>query len=141
MAKVKILKPGETDIESTDIWRFAFNSDYPTYKIKQSGSVTLTTQTVGGDLGYYHSATVAHGLGYVPQTFVFADFSAYPPYTGGTQIKKTDITGWIIFYYDDSYFYVSQYADENNIYFYLEAPESGKVLTFDYIITLDEWQS
>lgn len=141
MAKFKILRNGETDIESTDIWRFAMHSDYPTYKIKQSGSITLTTTTTGGSLGYQATQTISHGLGYVPQTFVFVDLSAYPSYPGSIQMKKMDLTGWLIFYYNNSYFYITQYADANNIYFIFETPEYGKVITFDYIITLDEWQS
>jgi len=139
MAKFKILKTGETDIDSNDIWRFALHSDYPVYKIISQGTETLSTNTAGGALGYYGQSVINHGLGYKPQSFVFADFSSYPSYPGSTQIKVTDVTGWYIFYYNASFLNVFQSIDENNLTLYIEAPEYGKTLTFGYIITLDEW--
>lgn len=141
MALFRLLKSGETDIESTDIWRFSLHTRYPTYKIIDQGTVTLTANTVGGDLGYYAEEVISHNLTFKPQSFVFADFSAYPPYLGGTQIKVTDVTGWYQFYYDDSVMTVVQYIDENNLTLRIETPESGKTLTFGYMITLDEWPS
>lgn len=69
MAKLKILKTGETDIESTDIWRFAMHSDYPTFKIATQG-----TKNVVIPAGEYAVSVdmedVVHNLGYSP--FVFA---------------------------------------------------------------------
>jgi hypothetical protein len=62
MAKFKILKTGETNINSTDIWRFCVHSDYPTQKIYASGQTTLTV-SAGSTTG---SATVNHSLGYAP---------------------------------------------------------------------------
>lgn len=141
MALFRLLKSGETDIESEDIWRFSLHTRYPTYKIITQGTATLTANTAGGDLGYYAETTISHNLGYKPQSFVFADFSSYPSYPGGTQIKVTDVTGWYQFYYDDSTMYVVQYIDENNLTLRIETPESGKSLTFGYLITLDEWLS
>ena len=141
MAEKKILKKGQTNINSTDIWRFAFHSGYPTYKIIGQGALTLTANTPGGDLGYFAGGMVSHNLGYKPQSFVFADFSAYPPYPGFEQIRVTDVTAWYIFYYDDGNLYVSQSMDETGLYFGLESDIAGKSLTFGYIITLDEWQS
>ena len=60
--KVKILKTGETNIDSTDIWRFAFHSSYKPLKIETKGTTTLTI-TAGN---YSTSATIAHNLGYPP---------------------------------------------------------------------------
>ena len=62
MAKLKILKTGEADIESTDIWRFCVHSDYPTQKVYSSGQTTLTIPA-GNNSG---TKTISHGLGYAP---------------------------------------------------------------------------
>lgn len=62
MAKLKILKAGETDINSTDIWRFCMHSDYPVFKIGTSGSNALSL-TAGNQ---YAEFTVSHNLGYKP---------------------------------------------------------------------------
>ena len=60
-----MLKTGETDIDSPDIWRFAFHSDYPTLKIATSGSNSLSL-TPGN---FYSEHTVTHSLGYKPIYF------------------------------------------------------------------------
>lgn len=62
MAKFKILKTGETDIESSDIWRFCVHSDYPTQKIVSAGQTTLTIPA-GENSGI---KTINHSLGYPP---------------------------------------------------------------------------
>jgi hypothetical protein len=62
MAKFKILKTGETDIESTDIWRFCIHSDYPTQKVYAAGQTTLTVSS-GSNSGI---KTISHSLGYAP---------------------------------------------------------------------------
>ena len=68
MAKLKILKSGKTNIDSTDISDFAFHSDYPVYKVLQSGNAEFTMQgnvhIDDGDIDA--SYTVAHNLGYTP---------------------------------------------------------------------------
>ena len=139
MAKCKVLREGETNINSTDIWRFSLHSDYPTFKVFSSGSLTLSATTAGGNLGYYAETSVTHNLGYNPITFVYADFSAYPQYPGDIAIKTTDVSGWYIFYYNDSVMYVLQWTDSTKTYFRIETPESGKSLTFYYTITADKW--
>ena len=137
MAKVKILKEGETNISSTDIWRFAFHSNYPTFKIGSSGTVSLTATTVGG-IGYIAETSVYHGLGYIPQTFITADFSAYTDYETETAAKTQDITGFFIYYHLGGALQVFQSVDANYIYFGISSWDSGDSLTFSYIITLDE---
>jgi hypothetical protein len=137
MAKMRVLKSGETDINSTDIWRFVLHEGYPVYKIFQKGSLTVTSNTADSG-GYLGQATITHNLGYRPQTFVFANFSSYPPYSGGQQIRMADVTGFYTFYYDDSFMDVSQNNDTTTQYFEIWTPESGKQLTFYYIIMLDE---
>jgi hypothetical protein len=83
MAKLKILKQGETDITSNDIWRFSVHSDYPTQKIYASGQTTLTIPA-GSNNGI---KTIAHGLGYAPIVMAMfeTDNSRYVKVTG--QVK------------------------------------------------------
>lgn len=71
MAKAKILKTGETDIESTDIWRFSLHSDYPTQKIVSAGETTLTIQA-GEKSG---TKTINHSLGYAPIVMAMFEIS------------------------------------------------------------------
>jgi len=65
MAVIKILKQGESDIESSDISKFAFHSDYPTLKIALQGTFTMTLNSLGGEYNEV-TATVMHNLGYKP---------------------------------------------------------------------------
>ena len=87
MAKCKILKTGETDINSTDIWRFCIHSDYPTQKIYASGQTTLTipADSTSG------VKTISHSLGYAPIVMAMfeIDGSRYVKVFGET---KVDIT-------------------------------------------------
>jgi hypothetical protein len=71
MAVVKILKQGETDKESNDIWRFALHSDYPAQKVALFGQTTLKILS-GNTFG---TKAVVHSLGYAP--IVFAMFQNY----------------------------------------------------------------
>jgi hypothetical protein len=68
MGKLKILKSGKTNIDSTDISDFAFHSDYPVYKIISSGSADFTM--LAGN--YEASYTITHNLGYIPMVLGFA---------------------------------------------------------------------
>jgi len=65
MPVLKILQSGETNINSTDIFRFAFHSGYPTFKIGSVGSANFTI-TTGNDSA---ETTVTHNLGYEPIYF------------------------------------------------------------------------
>lgn len=65
MAKMKVLKDGETDINSTDIWRFVMHSGYPTFKIAETGSATFTIPALG-DIADH---TVTHNLNKYPVYF------------------------------------------------------------------------
>ena len=71
MAVFKILKLGETDIESNDIWRFALHSDFPAQKVAIFGQTTL--KILSGNT--YGSKALIHGLNYAPT--VFAMFQNY----------------------------------------------------------------
>jgi len=72
MSKLKILKYGETDIESTDIWRFAFHSDYPTFKIATNGNDTFSIAS-GNNFG---EKVVTHNLGYIPFVFAAVEYNS-----------------------------------------------------------------
>lgn len=63
MAKFRILRSNETDIESTDIWRFVAHEGYPTQKVAAQGQATVTIAS-GDTVGF---VDIPHGLGYQPQ--------------------------------------------------------------------------
>ncbi len=65
MAVLKLLKPGETDIHSTDAWRRVMDSSYPTFKIAQTGSANFTIPALG-DISDH---TVTHNLNKYPVYF------------------------------------------------------------------------
>lgn len=111
MGRVRILKDGETDIESADIWRFALHSDYPNIKIKFSGSANFTMLTGEWDAFY----TIPHNLGYVPQVFGWLERSGkiYPCnlFTGITDVlygPDPDFDQCTVFAYC--------FADATNVY-------------------------
>ena len=110
MAKVKILKSGETDIDSTDIWRFAMHSDYPNVKIKFQGSSNFTM--VAGQWDAYY--TIPHNLGYIPQVWGWLERS-------GKIYPCNLLTGISdVFYdagpYDTCSVFAYCAADETNVY-------------------------
>lgn len=76
MAVFKVLKNGQTDISSTDKWRFAINSDCTNVKIKYSGSGNFVLPA--GDYDAYY--TINHNLGYIPIVFGWVERSGkiYP---------------------------------------------------------------
>ena len=76
MGVFKILKEGQTDITSSDKWRFAIHSDCANVKIKQSGSSNFTMAAGTWDAFY----TIAHNLGYIPIVFGWLERSGkiYP---------------------------------------------------------------
>jgi hypothetical protein len=71
MAKFKVLKPGETNINSTEIWRYTLHSDHPNMKIGFSGSADLTM--ISGD--FIAQYTIFHNLGYIPIAFGWVERS------------------------------------------------------------------
>lgn len=82
MAKLKILKENETNIDSTDISKFAFHSDYPVFKIVNSGSADFImheTYTID-DGAIDASYTYAHNLGYIPMVMGWLELAGniYP---------------------------------------------------------------
>lgn len=81
MAKLKILKSGETDINSTDIWRFAMHSDYKNQKVTEIYETTFTLPVGSSWLnGDYVSGVVNHNLGRYLAYYaeVFFDGKSYP---------------------------------------------------------------
>jgi hypothetical protein len=82
MAKFKVLKSGETDINSTDIWRFVIHSDYKNQKISDIYQKTLTLPAGSNwyPNGSYVQGTIVHGLGYSPAYYaeVYFNGKSYP---------------------------------------------------------------
>lgn len=76
MAIFKILKEGQTDIDSPDVWRFAIHSDYPNVKIALGGSANFNMAAGTWDAFY----TIPHNLGYIPIVFGWLERSGkiYP---------------------------------------------------------------
>ena len=72
MSVIKILKEGESDIDSNDIWRFSFHSDFPVFKIFDAGSHDITILANQTDAGYI----ISHNLGYLPIFFAFLKFGS-----------------------------------------------------------------
>jgi hypothetical protein len=86
MAKAKVLRTGETDIESTDIWRFCIHSDYPTQKIYEAGQTTLVIPSGA----YGATKTISHSLGYAPAVnAMFQIYSGrYVKVVGGKSVGR-----------------------------------------------------
>lgn len=141
MAKVKILKEGETNISSTDIWRFAFHSDYKTFKIKSEGSQSFTIYS-GTDEAH---VDITHSLGYSPAYFSYIKYGSY----------SYPVQGDIFVYYDDLYlpanigydvavrFY--SFSDSTKLrigaYFITSTATSNVSFEAKYKIMIDKWQS
>lgn len=75
MAVIKILKDGETDIDSTDISKFALHSDYKCQKLALNYSVDITLPAGSNSFdGDYAEGVILHNLGYIPLFFAFVEF-------------------------------------------------------------------
>lgn len=142
MAKVKILKSGETDIDSTDIWRFIFHSDYTTFKIQSGGNQQFTIPA-GQSYGEF---TITHSLGYRPVYFAnikygnysFQVASAIAPFYNGDYIYLENESGY------DSIIYFYSYVENNTLVIgasTLDGENLQNTATFTgyYIINLDEF--
>lgn len=69
MQKLIVSKQGKNVLTSTDPNDFIFHSDYNSFQILDSG--TLTSQTVDADPKTF---TYTHNLGYIPAAFAFAKY-------------------------------------------------------------------
>lgn len=68
--RLRVAKPGYDAETETDLRRFRFASGGGVFKIKENKQLTVTVHLDGA--GYSDdSVTYAHGLGYVPQVYVF----------------------------------------------------------------------
>jgi hypothetical protein len=111
MPILKVLKSGETDIDSSDIWRFALHSDYPTFKIKESGSQSVTL--LSGTSKITH--TITHNLGYYPMFFASVKYGSYDYPIRGYGIDNA-ITGILDIYGDPTSILTYAYPyDTNNL--------------------------
>ena len=136
MANIKILKNTQHDINSTNIWRFAFHSDYKTLKIVQSGKTDVTLASGSTSV----SKTIAHSLGYEPSFFVnilkngklWETYGATPCSLDDEILSNLGNTG--------AYGYAS--VDNNNLYVDIDlsgaTPTNDELFTIEYIIFLDQ---
>lgn len=69
MASIKILKDGATDINSTNVYDFAINSDYKLQKISSVETATLTMPSDSTSV----STSLSHGLSYKPVFFCYIE--------------------------------------------------------------------
>jgi len=134
MAVFKVLKEGETDIDSNDIWRFAIHSDYPNVKIKFSGSNNFTMLTGN----YYAEYVIPHNLGYVPIVFGWVERS-------GKIYPCNMLTGIDDVFYDSGEFdtcsvfaYCS--ADDTNVYIGVHNKFPVDALAYDDYVFKAHWR-
>ena len=141
MAKFKVLRTGETNIDSTDIWRFSIHSDYPTAKIALSGSTTGTILSGGQAINEpYGYISIAHNLGYVPFCKVSVgrtstDFAGTRVFRiSGNQVffNETDVLGRVFYATaDTTHLYVG-------IYNTVDLQPSTRTFNIYYIIQYDQ---
>ena len=88
----KVAKPGY-DVRTASDANLIFNSNYNTFKIISSGTLslpshTLSTFTTNTYTGTALSATINHNIGFVPAVIAYISFGVLMPYTsvssGGT---------------------------------------------------------
>lgn len=130
MVKARILRTGETDINSTDIWRFVLHEGYPTQKVSSQGSFTISLPS-GSEFAGFN--TITHNLGYVPQcrVSVIGVDGYLHRITGGTLFDDPAM--------DDGYGYFTYSADSSELnvtvgYFYPIPTTASRSFTFYYII-------
>ena len=88
--KARILKSGETNINSNDIWRFVLHEGYPTQKVSLSGK-----QTVSFSIGEeYKQVIITHNLGYVPKVKVSSEVSSgkVMRFSGSEEFQEEDFS-------------------------------------------------
>ena len=142
MAKYKILKAGETDIDSSDIWRFAFHSDHPTWKIGFQGSGTLTLPA-GSTYAEY---TINHNLGYKPFISPSVKFGAKTYKVYALTFSGQTVAGYHPGWGSGNYevFFVTQFTDTQlKIGIALDDgyadPDNDVTVTVKWLIKLDEF--
>jgi hypothetical protein len=141
MAKDKILKEGETDIDSADIWRFAFHSDYPTFKIKAEGESNFTISSGQQEA----HADITHSLGYSPAYLAYIEYGGYVyPVQGDTFVFYDEMYLSTTAGYDVAVRFYS-YTDSSKLrigaYFVTSTSNANRTFTAHYKIMEDKWQS
>jgi len=85
MPILKVLKSGETDIDSSDIWRFAMHSDYKNQKINSFLHTQLTLPAGSSWLNSdYVEVTIVNPTGNVSAFFATVEFGGYSYEVVGT---------------------------------------------------------
>lgn len=139
MPKFRVLRPewAGTDMESTDIWKFVFHEEYPTFKIANTGSAEITIPA-HGDSAYYD---IVHNLGYTPFHFGFIRkgtksklVPGYMPISGITVVGDSFPAA------DVSYYITSWDANTVRIGVYMpyDYAASAETFTVTWEIMLDE---
>ena len=137
MAFAKILRDDQTDINSNDIWRFAFHSDYKTLKIHKSGQTSATISAGNNNT----TKTIIHSLGYEPNFFVYIlkNGRLWETYGSTPCSLSSEIPSDIGNV--GAYGYAS--VDNNNLYIEIEllgaaTANNNEVFTIYYAIQLDQ---
>jgi len=110
MAKFKVLKAGETDINSTDIWRFSVHSDHPTQKVHSASTTTIVipagttfgSKAIANPIGYaasVHAMFLINGSRYIK---VNGHRRALRPVDGSDQIYSVNVTNSTITFRADA---------------------------------------
>ncbi len=126
MAVIKISKSGN-DVQTASVEKMILHSDYPTFKLKQSGTGTITTSIYSGA----GSATIAHNLGYIPFCMVYGHY--IDESTGNVTARYKPFSFWStpgLNQFD----YFQFYADTTNLYIsVITSYWVGTALSFPYI--------
>lgn len=136
MAKLVMLRDGETDIDSTDIWRFSVHSDYPSQKVFSQGSFSITIPS-GSDSGSY---TITHSLGFKPTcrvTMIEPENGRLIRITGGKGFTDTTLDPL-------AYGYATYGTDNSDLiitvgYYFPNPITSSRTFQFYYIILNDSY--
>lgn len=133
--KARILKSGETDINSSDIWRFVLHEGYPTQKVYTQGSFSLFLPS-GSEFPASH--TIYHNLGYMPVCRVSAiGVDGYlRRVTGGTLFDDPSMDDYALGYM--SYGVSNSDLAVSVGYSYPIPTTANRTFTFYYIILMDD---
>jgi hypothetical protein len=125
--KIVISKAGYDATSETNPNRLVFSSDYNTLKYYSSGYVDVNYDEDTGGSGTFYTATVAHGLSYIPFFYAYVDVDS-----SGTFVPCPDLTAFMSIIQS---FYA--FADSTNIKFVCQMKGTSgdeKTARFRYFI-------
>ena len=124
--KLRVAKPGYDAETETDLRRFRFASGGGVFKVKENREMTVTVNL--DEFGYSDdSVQYAHGLGYVPQVYVFLGGQQIPIF----QFIAAGMSYSVDFTIDDTYLTVRVQSGEY-------AFAGGEEFVFNAQILLDK---